>query len=299
MGEATSEPCEPAAGMSFIAGSRGITRARRQSRIARCRTPPRCRRAAQPRGTVGYCLRVIAEGVAGAAAGAVEGRRPAVRILITVPWGERLGGAEAMLQTVLDGAARERPRDRARVLRARAAGREELRGRGLPRRGDPGRAPARSRTAGPRRSRGLARLIRAREPDLILNWAAKTQLYGSPAAVLAGMADRVVWWQQAIPDAATGSTGSPRCCPRAASAATREAAAERAGAAAPARARRFVVAAGAPRARAATRGERRRSSCPGTCRSSASSGGCSRGRGRTACCARRRCCASAATRCTW
>ncbi len=27
-----------------------------------------------------------------------------MRILVTVPWGERLGGAEAMLQTVLDGA---------------------------------------------------------------------------------------------------------------------------------------------------------------------------------------------------
>lgn len=45
----------------------------------------------------------------------------------------------------------------------------------------------------------LARIMRSRRPDLVLNWAAKTQLYGSPAAVCAGMADRVVWWQQAIP----------------------------------------------------------------------------------------------------
>ena len=45
----------------------------------------------------------------------------------------------------------------------------------------------------------LARLLRRRQPDLILNWAAKTQLYGSTAAVLAGMSDRVVWWQQGIP----------------------------------------------------------------------------------------------------
>ena len=44
----------------------------------------------------------------------------------------------------------------------------------------------------------LARIMRRRRPDLILNWAAKTQLYGAPAAVLAGMADRVVWWQHAI-----------------------------------------------------------------------------------------------------
>lgn len=45
----------------------------------------------------------------------------------------------------------------------------------------------------------LARLFRRRRPDLILNWSAKTQLYGSLAAVLAGMSGRVVWWQQAIP----------------------------------------------------------------------------------------------------
>jgi glycosyltransferase involved in cell wall biosynthesis len=45
----------------------------------------------------------------------------------------------------------------------------------------------------------LARIIRARQPDAILNWAAKTQLYGAPAALLVGMGDRVVWWQQLIP----------------------------------------------------------------------------------------------------
>src|SRR6201992_2394500 len=45
----------------------------------------------------------------------------------------------------------------------------------------------------------LARLMRRRDPDLILNWAAKTQLYGAPAASLAGMARRVVWWQHSIP----------------------------------------------------------------------------------------------------
>jgi glycosyltransferase involved in cell wall biosynthesis len=45
----------------------------------------------------------------------------------------------------------------------------------------------------------LTRVLRRRRPDLILNWAGKAQLYGSPAAVFAGMADRVVWWQHAIP----------------------------------------------------------------------------------------------------
>jgi glycosyltransferase involved in cell wall biosynthesis len=45
----------------------------------------------------------------------------------------------------------------------------------------------------------LRRIFRSRRPDVILNWAAKTHLYGSPAAVLAGMADRVVLWQHVIP----------------------------------------------------------------------------------------------------
>jgi glycosyltransferase involved in cell wall biosynthesis len=45
----------------------------------------------------------------------------------------------------------------------------------------------------------LVRLLRARRPEVILNWSAKTQLYGSLAAICAGMADRVIWWQHMIP----------------------------------------------------------------------------------------------------
>ena len=119
-----------------------------------------------------------------------------MRILITMPWGHRLGGAEAMLQTVLDG--------------AQASSHElELVFFGA------GPWPAELREAGFRievleagRLRDLhrwgatvarlARTFRRRQPDLILNWSAKTQLYGAPAAVLAGMSDRVVWWQHAI-----------------------------------------------------------------------------------------------------
>jgi glycosyltransferase involved in cell wall biosynthesis len=122
---------------------------------------------------------------------------PPMRILITVPWGERLGGAEEMLQMALDGAS--------------AAGHElELVFF------QPGPWPAELSDAGFRvevvpagRLRqahrwlatvvSLARIFRARKPDLILNWSAKTQLYGAPAAVLVGMADRVVWWQHGIP----------------------------------------------------------------------------------------------------
>lgn len=46
----------------------------------------------------------------------------------------------------------------------------------------------------------LARVLRARRPDLILNWVTKTHLYGAPAAVLARMSDRVLWWQHGVSD---------------------------------------------------------------------------------------------------
>jgi glycosyltransferase involved in cell wall biosynthesis len=45
----------------------------------------------------------------------------------------------------------------------------------------------------------LARELRREQPDLLVNWMSKTHLYGAPAAALAGMRDRVVWWQHGIP----------------------------------------------------------------------------------------------------
>jgi glycosyltransferase involved in cell wall biosynthesis len=90
----------------------------------------------------------------------------------------------------------------------------------------------------------LARIMRARRPDLILNWAAKTQLYGSPAAVLAGMGDRVVWWQQAIPRR-SWLDGCATMLPAAAIGCYSNAAARAQARLFPAR-RTFVVAAGAP-----------------------------------------------------
>jgi glycosyltransferase involved in cell wall biosynthesis len=143
------------------------------------------------------CVGVLSAGVreaSSARGGPPVGRL--MRVLITMPWGRRLGGAEAMLQTVLDG-AHERVHELELVFF------------------EPGPWPAELRDAGFRvevlevgRLRDahrwiatvgrLARIFRRRRPDLILNWSAKTQLYGAPAAVLAGMADRVLWWQHAI-----------------------------------------------------------------------------------------------------
>jgi glycosyltransferase involved in cell wall biosynthesis len=120
-----------------------------------------------------------------------------VRVLVTVPWGQRLGGAEEMLQTLLAG-AQDRGHEFEFVFF------------------EPGPWPAQLSDAGFRvevitagRLRQahrwvptvgrLTKILRSRRPDVILNWIAKTHLYASPAAVLAGMADRVVLWQHAIP----------------------------------------------------------------------------------------------------
>ncbi len=120
-----------------------------------------------------------------------------MRILITVPWGRRLGGAEAMLQGVFDG-AREAGHELEPVFFQDGPWPAELTQAGFRVEViDAGRLREAHRWLVT--VRRLTRLLRARKPDLILNWAAKTQLYGSPAAMLAGMTDRVVWWQQAIP----------------------------------------------------------------------------------------------------
>jgi glycosyltransferase involved in cell wall biosynthesis len=121
-----------------------------------------------------------------------------MRIVITLPWGQRLGGAEAMLQAVLDG-AHESGHELELVFLQAGPWPQELAGAGF---------RVEVIEAGQLRQvhrwlatvRRLAAILRARKPDLLLNWSAKTQLYGAPAAVLAGMSTRVLWWQQGIPD---------------------------------------------------------------------------------------------------
>jgi glycosyltransferase involved in cell wall biosynthesis len=121
-----------------------------------------------------------------------------MRIVITLPWGQRLGGAEAMLHTVLEG-ARESGHQLEPVFFEEGPWADELREAGFRveviRAGHLREAHRWAATVV-----RLARLFRRRQPDLILNWAAKTQIYGSPAAAIVGMSDRVVWWQQGIPD---------------------------------------------------------------------------------------------------
>jgi glycosyltransferase involved in cell wall biosynthesis len=131
-----------------------------------------------------------------------------MRILVTVPWGHRLGGAEEMLQIALDGAAAA-GHELELVFFEPGPWPDELLEAGFHVEVIPAgrlREVHRVLTTVAR----LAKALRARQPDLILNWMTKTQLYGSPAAMLAGMSDRVIWWQHGIP----GGDWVDRCARR-------------------------------------------------------------------------------------
>jgi glycosyltransferase involved in cell wall biosynthesis len=123
-----------------------------------------------------------------------------MRILMTMPWGERLGGAEEQLQVILE-CSDTTAHELEFVFFQGGPWPEELKSAGF-----------RVEVIEAGRVRHVHRwlttvvrltgILRRRRPDLIVNWAAKTHLYGAPAAMLAGLGDRVMWWQQAVP---TGS----------------------------------------------------------------------------------------------
>lgn len=165
-----------------------------------------------------------------------------MRVVVTVPWAEPLGGAETMLQGLLDG-AREEGHELEVVFMQDGSWPAALRAEGI----DVAVIPA-GRLRDPHRWLAavlrLARLLRRRRPDLVLNWAAKTQLYGAPAAVLAGLRRQIVWWQHSIPSRNWLDVVAT-LLPARAVGCTSEAAA-RAQRRLPGTPRTFVVAAGAP-----------------------------------------------------
>jgi glycosyltransferase involved in cell wall biosynthesis len=121
-----------------------------------------------------------------------------MRIVIAMPWGERLGGAESMLWALLRNLDHSRFEPHVVALQPGPFERE-IAGLGIRttvipsgRMRQPGRAAAAVRS--------LARLFERECADLIVNWSPKTHLYGAPAARLAGFSDRVVWWQHGIPN---------------------------------------------------------------------------------------------------
>jgi glycosyltransferase involved in cell wall biosynthesis len=139
-----------------------------------------------------------------------------MRLLITVPWGERLGGAEATLQMILDGPA-SAGHEVQLVFFQGGTWPDELRAAGFTVTVlDAGRLRQVRRFA--TTVARLARLLRTSQPELTINWSAKTQLYGGLAAMLARRSDRNLWWQQGIPErhpldvAATLLPAAAVCC---------------------------------------------------------------------------------------
>jgi glycosyltransferase involved in cell wall biosynthesis len=121
-----------------------------------------------------------------------------MRLAVTVPWGAALGGAEEMLRTFLCRADGDRLEPTV-VFFEPGPFERELAALGIRTAIVPtGRLRQPHRLAAA--VRALARLIRRERPDLVLNWTAKAQLYGAPAAALARMPERVVWWQHGVPD---------------------------------------------------------------------------------------------------
>jgi glycosyltransferase involved in cell wall biosynthesis len=120
-----------------------------------------------------------------------------LKVVIVVPFQERVGGAENRLYRFLRHVDRERV-DPMLVFLGAGSLEGEVRELGFATQALPTR---RLRRGGKffstvRRLRGI---FEREHPDVILNWGNKAQIVGSPAASLAGFADRVAWWQLGVP----------------------------------------------------------------------------------------------------
>jgi glycosyltransferase involved in cell wall biosynthesis len=121
-----------------------------------------------------------------------------MKLLVTVPWGDRAGGAENMLWTFLRHVDRLRIEPTV-VFFENGPFEREVAGLGMQTAVVPsGRLRELARVT--RVIQAVRTILRAEEPDLILNWSAKTQLYGASAALADRMGDRVVWWQHTVPN---------------------------------------------------------------------------------------------------
>jgi glycosyltransferase involved in cell wall biosynthesis len=121
-----------------------------------------------------------------------------LRVAIVAPWGERLGGAEEMLWLALSHCDRQRLEPMV-VFLGPGPFVEEVAGLGIETVVIPAGRLRQPRSTGAA-IRRLASLLKQRRAVVLLNWSAKAQLYGAPAAVAAGLGDRIVWWQHQIPE---------------------------------------------------------------------------------------------------
>jgi glycosyltransferase involved in cell wall biosynthesis len=122
----------------------------------------------------------------------------ALKLVVTAPWGERLGGAENMLWHFLTGLDKERIKPLVVFFQGGPFERE-IAGIGLETAVIPtGRLREVRNTS--RAIKALAGILEREQPDLLLNWSPKAQLYGARAAARAGLRNRVAWWQHGLPE---------------------------------------------------------------------------------------------------
>ncbi len=217
-----------------------------------------------------------------------------LRVVVVAPWGERLGGAEEMLWLALKRCDRRRLEPTV-VFLGPGPFVEEVAALGIGTEVIPaGRLRRPGAVLGT--VRALAAVLRRSRPDLVVGWSAKTQIYGAPAAALAGLAGRVVWWQHQIPDGHWVNRVATLLPARAIGCSSE--ACRRAQATLRPRRPAFVVNPGIE-AEAGHSGDpdglRARLGIPQAARSPGSSAGCSRGRARTASSRPSPSCASAAS----
>ena len=128
--------------------------------------------------------------------GALGQRRP-LKLVFTYTFAERLGGSENILWTILGNIDRSRF-EPVVIFFAEGPFEREVAGIGIRTRVvSLGRF--RELRKGLLAVRAVRNILRDERPDLVINFILKAQLYGAPAAVLAGMRRRIVWWQHDMP----------------------------------------------------------------------------------------------------
>lgn len=121
-----------------------------------------------------------------------------VEVLFTTVFGERLGGSERVLWTFLRHHDPERVAPFV-IFHADGPLVAEVAELGIGVQVVPtGRFREAHRAA--RAVTAMARTMRARRPDVVAHWLNRAQVYGAPAAALAGMRRRSVWFQRHLVD---------------------------------------------------------------------------------------------------
>jgi glycosyltransferase involved in cell wall biosynthesis len=120
-----------------------------------------------------------------------------LRVLVGMPFGEALGGAEGILRTL----ARHGPSqglELSAVFFSPGGLERELATGGIPTKVVPLRR-FRNVGTGVRATAAVRRLVLEREPDLVLGWLPRAHVYLSAAATLARSGARLAWWQHHTP----------------------------------------------------------------------------------------------------